>query len=408
MTIIYIAIALTTVLCFLIGLFLKSFFPKFSFDACWILALSLYFDLFSFQLGQTLQEATSLIIFLFLLFFSLGVGISQLGKKIKNIFLNGPIIAFLLLFLYLVGSSLLGNNTEYGIKKLLIFVVRGIVPGVCVLLIFFSYRKFSAKPLLIGGLIYAVVLLKFGHYGMLYPGRLVFEVTNPIWIARSLLLAATISLWYLGGSLVLRLIVLFSTIYAAYLTQSRGPFVSFFTANSIMLINFLKMPKISDKTSSIIKNITSITLLIIFIIVGLSFDFELKFFDKSRFRTLIHQNPLNKDENIQSRLKSYDQAIVIAGKNPFFGVGFGGLAKEGKREYPHNLVLEILGESGIIGVFLWSFFLMALLKYSIKNKIFLALFIQSILFFMTSGDFGSNYEYGLIGISSIIYQKNSI
>jgi len=54
-----------------------------------------------------------------------------------------------------------------------------------------------------------------------------------------------------------------------------------------------------------------------------------------------------------TRARFFREALVIFLENPLVGVGLGGFALKGlqiaTREYPHNLLLEILSETGIVG-----------------------------------------------------------
>lgn len=53
-----------------------------------------------------------------------------------------------------------------------------------------------------------------------------------------------------------------------------------------------------------------------------------------------------------SRPELYEAALGLAVANPVIGVGLGGFATTGLHRYPHNLFLEVLSESGTVGLWL--------------------------------------------------------
>ena len=48
--------------------------------------------------------------------------------------------------------------------------------------------------------------------------------------------------------------------------------------------------------------------------------------------------------------RSYDKAMMIMGKVPWFGLGLGGYSYDGKVAYPHNIFLEVINEMGFVGL----------------------------------------------------------
>lgn len=60
--------------------------------------------------------------------------------------------------------------------------------------------------------------------------------------------------------------------------------------------------------------------------------------------------------------RNYSQAIEIIMSDPLFGRGLGGYSYSGERGYPHNIVLELLCETGFLGTILIICFLFISLK----------------------------------------------
>ena len=59
----------------------------------------------------------------------------------------------------------------------------------------------------------------------------------------------------------------------------------------------------------------------------------------------------------EQRLEGYQAAITLFGQSPVFGVGTGGYAQRTGLGYPHNIFLEILADTGLIGFMLFVCFL---------------------------------------------------
>jgi O-antigen ligase len=87
-------------------------------------------------------------------------------------------------------------------------------------------------------------------------------------------------------------------------------------------------------------------LLIVFFIVKYIKDLDISFLTKS----------LNPDGgnyiSATGREPIYFTSFRIISENLFFGVGLGGFAEYGISLYPHNIILEILTESGLVGMFI--------------------------------------------------------
>lgn len=97
--------------------------------------------------------------------------------------------------------------------------------------------------------------------------------------------------------------------------------------------------------------------------------------------------------SIGSRAFYFSKAIEIWFKNILFGIGFGSWESYVTgHKYPHNLLLEIIAEVGLIG---FSFLLLIIYRFK-KNEYFF-IFILGILLQFTSGDF-SYFRYYFIFI----------
>ena len=76
--------------------------------------------------------------------------------------------------------------------------------------------------------------------------------------------------------------------------------------------------------------------------------------------------------------------------------------------YPHNIVVEVLAETGLVGFALWSAAIVALFLALRGDRLFRFAFVVCLSYAMTSGDLGGNYEYWLFGlIGTVVAQSVS-
>jgi hypothetical protein len=87
--------------------------------------------------------------------------------------------------------------------------------------------------------------------------------------------------------------------------------------------------------------------------------------------------------------------------HPFFGTGLGGPDLNGNLNYPHNLMLEMAGELGMVGLLLWGIAFAFTCRVAWRHSVVLALLVQTFASTMFSGDFGFNYEYLMVAVAAL-------
>lgn len=117
-----------------------------------------------------------------------------------------------------------------------------------------------------------------------------------------------------------------------------------------------------------------------------------------------------------TRVHMYSQALHVWAENPIWGAGIGGwpvLTGWGDQKmYPHNLVLEVLAEYGIVGLILLFVPIVYALYLFLKNRsspfsvakmAILALFINTFVNAMLTGDLSDNRVFfAMLGL--LLYQ----
>lgn len=99
---------------------------------------------------------------------------------------------------------------------------------------------------------------------------------------------------------------------------------------------------ISSKISLFVKILLSVGIFIIM------------FYGLSTMESDAIQKTLHSHDRTEMVNRDYDEAMSKIKSNVFLGSGLGGYSLSGNREYPHNLFLELLCETGVLGTILLS------------------------------------------------------
>jgi O-antigen ligase len=114
------------------------------------------------------------------------------------------------------------------------------------------------------------------------------------------------------------------------------------------------------------------------------------------------QNSLDTSLDIKTRIggRDYIRAFVLFLSNPILGTGLGGFYNPSllTQSYPHNIILELLSECGLMGLFLCLFMTITYLrKYRVglhytlpNNALFFIIWMAFMIRSMISGDLGDS------------------
>ncbi len=355
----------------------------------WIVCLALYYRAILFLAEQATGSALPNNV----LFVGLAMAVSLVGWRSVHLLLGASVGSALrgwwLLAAWAATSLLWTRNVQYGFDKLGTFVALGMIPGVVAAA--FAGGKRSWSPALVGGLLFAGLTLTQGTYQL--DGRLSIEGNNPIWVARSCLMAASIAVWAPSCSMLLRLVTASVTIYVALMTGSRGPLTSFVTA-PILVWTWEALNHRAVMSRSLLKRLVLLVLLVeaavAFALLKGAHDVPEGSARRQVLSRLQPNQSLAEDPALIERRALRERAFELFVDAPLWGAGIGGNAPLGQIEYPHLLPLEIASELGIVGLAIWLVAVAGGLARARHDRLLFILYLQAILYSMSSGDLSAN------------------
>jgi O-antigen ligase len=371
-------------------------------DAGLIFGFSYFFDLTGF-LYKTYVHGSSL--FLLLAVPMILILIAFLHKPMlgEDLFTNLGLRLWFIFLSYSIISTGWAFNDSLGFYKVQMLLIHGVIPGIYTFIMYKKYKTFSWTTVLLFGLGYSIIHQLFALYTVEYPGRLTLPGGNPIYDARILFATVTIALWGKRIPLPLRLAAVGFGIVSGIATQSRGPLLALVIANILVLLYVLYKKHKNDRLQ--ISNALKVGVSVLLIIAGfVAWQFKDQMqnvIEESRFTVLINQNQLVGDANFLGRKYLQMAALDKFIEHPFFGTGLGGDSIMGRFYYPHNIILEIVSELGLVGITLWLIALLYSWFVAKHSGVLLVLLIQTMISALFSGDFGFNYEYILIAITAL-------
>lgn len=325
---------------------------------------------------------------------------------IKSKQLNRILIVMLFVIAYLALTLLYSSNPVYGFNKILNILIS-VIPGVIVVYFFFYGNNANAlnKIITISSFIIIVLLMlvlwlqPFDH-STIYkfsPGRWSHSIVGRISSFITLILLLFTLVQTDSKKIIKYSLVYGAGLYLTYLTGLRSAFIGLiiFSIIALALKYYYVLRTAStnlaaeseDNTfDSQIDSVSTLTpagsyFSTIFIIIILSIVFllimiapaELQSGKRFENLTKVENLDFGNDAAILVRLMSYELSIEIIKEHPMLGIGFGGFngynniewTRTGK--YPHNIILEILSELGIVGLVFFSAFLFITIKSIVKS-----------------------------------------
>jgi O-antigen ligase len=342
-----------------------------------------------------------------------------------NIEINISLFIFLVLFfIYTVFSAVvISSNKAYGSEKI-VYLFLSIIYTLSIIILVQSKKMLVNLFVIIS--VFGVLLTVFGIFESIlnlptltskYNNRFSIVGINPIWIGRYLSYAIFSNIYLISkynkedkNRLIIPL-VLISLIqfYFMLLTGSRGPLFAFLV--SVFLIYSIEKRL---KLSSIIS--------LVLIVLSLFFLFSL-ILPSSMSDRLANKN-FSGQSTTFIRILIYWEGLLNFWSSKLVGIGLGSFQFNsiliGKIIYPHNVFIELLAETGIIG---FSLFMVILLKiiamlkevYKSSSKeisyILIVFLTTSLINASLSGNLGGNdymwISFGIIWAARKVEYKNN-
>ncbi|MBA7532003.1 hypothetical protein ES705_24229 [subsurface metagenome] len=338
-----------------------------------------------------------------------GFILKQLFNKDKNaINLNfklEPPDKFIFLFVaILVIGCIYSLNRNVGIIKALRFIVIVFVPYLLARI--FLVKGNQIKLFLISISIIALVI------GFLYilrtvlvgsSGRIRFFYANPIPVGTVFMVGLTIFIVGITQNMFNKnkygkffsIMAIVLLLYSLFLISTRGPLISMITG---LFFYFLIIFREKAKW----KNIGVITI-ILFSLIFIWISYSDIIFTNPTINKIIPNAgrlSITSAKGMSDRIKIYSAAWQLFKNKPFFGLGTGGFPGGG---YPHNIILEIAAENGLLGLLIFFGFLFTICQkgYQFLNNNFIKINKQAkimglvILVVSVSLFVGRQFSFGL-------------
>ncbi len=372
-------------------------------DAAYVVGFCVYFDLFGYLYKQVMP-GNALVLLLAVPFIPVCIALFSKGSKSWDFLRDQGVWLWGLVFLYALGSLIWAPYETAGLNKLLILFIHAVVPGIYTYILYKKYNKFSWTVLALFGFAFAAAHLTLGEYSQEYPGRLVLPGGNPIYNARMSLFTVTVCLWGRNIPLWIRIPVIAIAGASAIATESRGPIAAFAVANliigAVVLFNKYKQGKLHNLKGIVL---AFLAVIVLGIFAGLPYSAELKqWVEGSRFSVLFDRQALMGDDNMIGRLVLQEKAIATWNEHPFIGAGIGSVTPPLAHDFPHNVLLEIVSELGVVGMTLWTLAYLYSLWAGRQFPVVMVLLLQTLGSALMSGDFGYNFEYLLMSFVALM------
>jgi len=334
------------------------------------------------------------IVTLILMSALLPIQIFASARAIRNVFNDNHffVLSFLVGFLVLILLSAFYTYSPFFWKDKLTRVVLLTIPSFLIPYMFFDekdIRNFLIGTFLIFSTLLSTLAMKFLQYGLGY-----FFLTNEsgdphylIWgsyIAHNSLLFLGLLIFchfdkrrYTKNLVIIILYILGSFLAAAilFVSGARGPTIFFSFLILVMCV--------SSGKKQILLFMGGLMLVLSLTMIALNISKENLVVGKSA--RLLNVNL--QSTSIEGRIRLFQEAWEMISEKPFLGYGIGSFSYvttgSDNRGYPHNIMLEIWSENGILALICFAIFLLLIFYLSYKRrhkKFVLPLFFVNLFF----------------------------
>ena len=235
------------------------------------------------------------------------------------------------------------------------------------------------------------------------------DLQIPSYLTVGIFLSTIVLISISKGLKILPIVYIVVCLFFLFNLGGRGPIFNLLIGTVVYFMLRAKAKKIFT-----VRNFVLVTLAFVMIVVFFDFDSLLI---SNEFFTLERFNPfdLNKsDASTLRRIYFLETGWESFTKHPFFGLGIGssGLILTGvdAMEYPHNLIMESLMETGVVGAFLVLFFYIKFFiseRKSYKHPELALLYVIALLYFLEDQKSGSfdTWRISLFWIAIYLSEK---
>jgi O-antigen ligase len=282
-------------------------------------------------------------------------------------------------------------NPGYGLEKLTLWTLTGLLPAVFIVALASGSPRILWGAIAVGAFFSAIVLIAFGEESPLYPGRIALYGDNPIWTARAAFIGALVAVFGPFPRLA-RVLMTPVLILAGILTVSLGPLLGFAIGAWAGTVEILRSGRraVSARPGWVTLGLVS-GFALVFLLADAMFGGE-----GSILSRLVVSDP-----NVTGRATFLDAALRLFVSSPLLGVGFGGFESTGLIQYPHNLVAEIGSELGLVGLLALAAWVVLALRGAAGSPILVALLVATAVFSLFSGSVASNAEFWLVSALAV-------
>jgi O-antigen ligase len=350
-------------------------------NASWIVVASLYLagPLGSVLAGYNIDLSIVLAIVVSFVPFAL-VALAIRRDSRRRLLILSPLAVLLLLGLASLAWS---PNAAYGSGKLVIWLITGLIPASFVVILVAAGGTIAWRPIVVAAALTALGVILFGQALPGYPGRLTLFDANPIWEARALFIGVVVAA-LIPMPMSLRLALVGAMVYAGLLTVSRAPALGCVFGVCAGGMEILRHLDWRDRR-------VKLAWAALGLIVALGVTILLGLLDQvsTVFSTLLA------DPDVSSRLTFYGEGARLFSMAPVAGIGIGGFAATGLDLYPHNLVIEIGAELGVLGLAAAGAWLLLAIRGASGSPVLVGLVVATAFFSLFSGSLASNSEFWL-------------
>jgi len=307
------------------------------------------------------------------------------SKKLQISHIKKPLVILLLFYGWLTFSLIHSPSSDYALQKYILSYLNLIAfcfPIFCK----FCFKTFTKSVVCITLILLALFMvfkLTFTYEFMTANNLKSIYLAFGVLLGFALILMRTVEHKFQLGII---LILFFGLI----VSSARGPLI--FYIFSLLMVK-LFVTKASRNSNKKFKMSYILIPLIIFILIitnenALQSAVNLLQGTIIRFSAFLSSTG---GESVATRLDLYYQAIDMFSDNILLGNGLGsfGLFVTGTdmKLYPHNILLELLSETGVISVLILSLFLVSLSKKLIHNDIIIMISLFALMNMMKSNSF---------------------